>query len=108
MTDTMGESLTNIEWLTKQAAELRLRSNPCAGKTPLIVMADRFDSTVAEIQKLRTDMTKACAWEPESEDTHLTGCGKNFTFTDGGVADNGFEHCPFCGGHIAITNEADS
>lgn len=53
MIDTMGESLTNIEWLTKQAAELRLRSNPCAGQTPLIIMADRFDNAVSEIQQLR-------------------------------------------------------
>lgn len=53
-------------------------------------------------------LTKTCSWEPESEDTYLTGCGKNFTFTDGGVADNGFEFCPFCGAAILIQNETDS
>lgn len=108
MAEKYGTDKTNIEWLTEQAALLRQRVNPCAGQTPLTAMADRFENTVMEIKKLSSNMMKACVWEPESEDTHLTGCDKNFTFTDGGVADNGFEFCPFCGGHITFANEADS
>ncbi len=49
-----------------------------------------------------------CEWTPDGDDTWDTNCRKLFTFTDGNVADNGFEFCPFCGRPIAIENEADS
>lgn len=53
-------------------------------------------------------MDKQCEWTPDDESTWNTACKKVFAFTDGGVADNGFEFCPFCGGAILIQNEADS
>lgn len=52
--------------------------------------------------------TKDCEWTQVCEDYFDTACGKFFEFSDGGVADNGFEFCPFCGGHINLLNEADS
>lgn len=51
---------------------------------------------------------KTCEWTENGEDCFDTGCCKNFEFSDGGVADNGFEFCPFCGGAITIKNEGDS
>lgn len=51
---------------------------------------------------------KNCEWTQVCEDYFDTGCSKNFEFSDGGVADNGFEFCPFCGGAITIQNEGDS
>lgn len=51
---------------------------------------------------------KTCEWVENGEDCFDTACRKNFEFSDGGVADNGFEYCPFCGGAIVIQNEADS
>lgn len=54
------------------------------------------------------DENKTCEWKQDGEDSWPTACGHNFYFSDGGVADNGFEFCPFCGGHIVVQNEADS
>lgn len=51
---------------------------------------------------------KNCEWEGDGEDCYSTDCGKAFEFNDGSAADNGFEFCPFCGGHIIIANESDS
>lgn len=51
---------------------------------------------------------KNCEWTPDGDDCHMTSCNKHFYFSDGDVADNGFEFCPFCGGHINVLNEADS
>lgn len=55
-------------------------------------------------------MDKNCAWTPEGGDSGdwKTKCNHIFTFTDEGPAENGFEFCPFCGGHLTIANEADS
>lgn len=53
-------------------------------------------------------MEKNCDWEPDSEDSWSTACRKIFTFSDGGIAENGFEFCPFCGGRINVLNEAES
>jgi len=51
---------------------------------------------------------KNCEWEQDGEDHYQTACRKAFEFSDGGVADNGFEFCPFCGGAIMIKDEGDS
>jgi hypothetical protein len=51
---------------------------------------------------------KNCTWTPDGDDAWNTGCKMVFNFSDGGVAENGFEFCPFCGGAIHIENEADS
>ena len=53
-------------------------------------------------------MDKNCEWTQVCEDYFDTACKKYFEFSDGGVADNGFEFCPFCGGAITIKNEGDS
>lgn len=49
-----------------------------------------------------------CEWTPRAEDIWDTECRKFFTFSDGTLAENGFEFCPFCGGAIIIQNEGDS
>jgi hypothetical protein len=41
-----------------------------------------------------------CAWTEDEDDTWETECGHAFTFIDGGVSDNSFSFCPFCGGKI--------
>lgn len=51
---------------------------------------------------------KSCTWEAEAEDCYRTACRKHFEFSDGGVADNGFEFCPFCGRTLTIKDEGDS
>lgn len=53
MTDVYGREKTNAEWLTDQAKALRERANPCAGETPITIMAGRFEGAAAEIVRLR-------------------------------------------------------
>lgn len=51
---------------------------------------------------------KTCEWEVEGEGEWRTACRHIFNFSDGSLAENGFQFCPFCGGRITVTNEADS
>ena len=67
------------------------------------------DGTKADLSKVDgPPLAEGCEWTPDSDDTWNTGCRKYFTFSDGGIADNRFEFCPFCGGAIFILNEGDS
>lgn len=52
-------------------------------------------------------MKKNCEWKYDDEAWN-TGCKTYFIFNEEGPAENGFEFCPFCGGHIVIANETDS
>ena len=46
-------------------------------------------------------LTQPCAWfYDEEHDKFDTGCQHEFAFADGGIEDNEFKHCPFCGGPI--------
>lgn len=56
MSDQFGREKTNTEWLVEQAAALRMRANPCAGVTPLTIMANRFENIVVEIGVLRAHL----------------------------------------------------
>lgn len=53
-------------------------------------------------------MDAPCEWKQDAEDSWKTACKKMFIFTDGGIAENGFHYCPFCGGNIVIQNEPES
>lgn len=55
MTDIYGREKTNAEWLTDQAKALRERANPCAGETPITIMAGRFESAAQELSDMKTD-----------------------------------------------------
>lgn len=46
---------------------------------------------------------KTCAWEETHELEGIswqTECGHRFTIIDGTPADNEFNFCPYCGGHL--------
>lgn len=46
-------------------------------------------------------MLQPCTWfDDEDHGKFDTGCGHEFTFIDDGIAENGFKHCPYCGGPI--------
>lgn len=46
-----------------------------------------------------------CCWEydPQSHSWD-TACENKFQFIEGGPEENGFEHCPYCGGEVEIAN----
>ena len=52
----------------------------------------------------RVNEMKTCKWHkphPEYEDVYYeTSCKHSFMFNDGGVEDNGFDYCPYCGEEI--------
>lgn len=66
--------------------------------------ADAIEGVADLLSKAKDE----CVWTQVCEDYFDTACKKYFEFSDGGVADNGFEFCPFCGGVISILNEGDS
>lgn len=68
----LGTEKTNSEWLTEQAKVLRARANPCAGVTPITVMADRFESAAAEIADLRAALTGLVDGLAEEDQDGLT------------------------------------
>lgn len=44
-----------------------------------------------------------CQWRidmGEEEDVYLTSCGHSSVFVTGGIADNEYKFCPYCGGGI--------
>jgi hypothetical protein len=41
-----------------------------------------------------------CLWGEDSDGNWETGCHEMFIFTDGGVRDNDFRYCPYCGKKI--------
>lgn len=45
---------------------------------------------------------KTCAWSQEDTDSGVweTECDNLFELFDGGPSDNGFNFCPYCGGHL--------
>ena len=44
-----------------------------------------------------------CKWWDEDDGCFETSCGKSFQFNNGGIKDNLFMNCPFCGGSIKQT-----
>jgi hypothetical protein len=41
--------------------------------------------------------TEGCIWTVDKEGVWETGCDNAFFFDSGGVADNKFNFCPYCG-----------
>lgn len=72
MADKYGTEKTNAEWLAHQAKDLRARANPCAGVTPITIMADRFESAAAEIVRLRSGLTHLLESLSENDQDGLT------------------------------------
>lgn len=48
-------------------------------------------------------VTFPCVWTDEStewESWYSTACGEGFYFEDGGISENKFKFCPYCGFRI--------
>ena len=41
---------------------------------------------------------KPCIWKQTPDGQYETACGNMFEFTSDGPGENGFKHCPYCGG----------
>ena len=59
-----------------------------------------------EVEERRLTVAKpsVCAWVyDDTHDKHDTACGHAFQFSnDGGIIENGFIYCPWCGKRIVI------
>ena len=53
-----------------------------------------------------------CVWEEEVDfgdggmGAFETSCDNSFAFNDGGISENDFKFCPYCGGAIMVTVDA--
>ena len=45
-------------------------------------------------------MPPICTWKQDEDGLWNTGCDNAFFFDTGGVADNEFKYCPYCGNKI--------
>ena len=56
-------------------------------------------------------MSDKCVWKPASgigaliDDYWDTNCGEAFYFDTGGIEENGFNFCPYCGKEIEVRDE---
>ena len=52
-----------------------------------------------------------CPWHEEEDPSgaiyYVTECENAFQFTEGGVEENHFEYCPYCGGAIIYVEYLD-
>jgi len=64
-----------------------------------------------DAEQLIDRMDGVCTWKQQDpweygDGTHTTSCNEMHAFTDGGVADNHYKFCPYCGKRIfAILHE---
>jgi hypothetical protein len=55
---------------------------------------------LAEYLEKLIRLNGTCEWRPAEFDGFHTGCDTAFQFTNGGIKDNDFTFCPFCGRKI--------
>jgi len=66
-----------------------------------VVSATDVETRVVHQDKDGHKMTAICTWTVDAIDGgHDTACGSKHDFTDGGIAENSYVYCPFCGGTI--------
>lgn len=51
------------------------------------------------------DVIFPCVWIYDDETFYATKCGEYFQFESGGVKENGFKFCPYCGFRIKVEND---
>ncbi len=75
-----------------------------AAASPDVVLA-----LIARIAELERDAAP-CVWKPEDDDnmpgTYASCCGELWTFTEGGLIENGMKFCHHCGNPIALKEQA--
>ena len=54
------------------------------------------------IRKYVRESDKQCHWQEDDDGVQETECGNAFILNDGGVSDNGFKFCPYCGRAIVV------
>lgn len=63
-------------------------------------MAKRLEAAERDAAKLAP-----CLWVQDADDGSWdTACGNKHMFIDGDAADNLYQHCPYCGGHLIEPN----
>ena len=53
--------------------------------------------------KAKSSKNRICNWTRDDECGFDTECKHGFMFNKGGVKENSFEYCPYCGEKIEIT-----
>lgn len=79
---------------------MRLKCHLCAKSVSTEVPTH---TTVRAFIECPECMSKRCMWTLEEDGFFETDCGQTFIFEEGGVEDNGFNWCPYCGRGIDET-----
>ena len=92
------EILTNyIKNLNKMVVSLE--------EAPTVRMLEyEAEQALAELKELTQE--KSCVWTDENDgyfDGYKTACGQIQYFGGGGISDNKYKFCPYCGGKIDYT-----
>ena len=107
-----AQKLSAVQRLEARVAELReMLLKECQHSADQKLRADQMteqhrmqakmnSEARAELAQLRESKPQ-CEWTYNDEYFHWnTGCGNAYQFTDGGIKENSFTHCPYCGGGI--------
>lgn len=60
------------------------------------------EQTKTEIEILKIQLNRTCEWVVDKDGMFDTGCKNRFEFMEGGPEENRFNHCPYCGGKLAV------
>lgn len=75
---------------------------PSCGRPMAQVVGQEYPSYAALRERVKTK----CKWIPGEDSFHWeywnTECGHGFKFEGGGLEDNEFLYCPYCGGPIEV------
>jgi hypothetical protein len=56
-----------------------------------------FKKATVETNLIAEKKIKPCEWKADDDGIYFTSCKNSFFFDTGGVKDNKFTHCPYCG-----------
>lgn len=91
-----GLRLTNIFWELWRKGFVRMESGFGQLQSGShVYLVERFESLIASTEE------KFCKWQyDEFHDNWETSCGSAHIFIVDGPRQNGYTHCPYCGGKL--------
>lgn len=58
------------------------------------------DGSAGSLERVVSLRPETCSWHRWESGQYETSCDNVFEFTNDGIKENDFKHCPFCGGSI--------
>ena len=54
----------------------------------------------SRVKNLQSQLERECTWIQDDDESYDTECGNKYEFVNDGIKENGFTHCPYCGGKL--------